>query len=167
MNSGLDDISEQQSRHIRKALNNWRAVWNRRLSIDRADRGSIAIFDVSIEPEGEIEPSKGRYNRQETSGLATNINQRDSYHEKDWRRPGFWRHASEYWLLANLFVEKMVSAERGIEAVENPPTGRSSSCQVEMKILSRYGDTDMSTLHEFLSSRMPIRKYSSVDTAPE
>ena len=58
MSSGLEDISEQHSKHIRTALDNWRVVWNRRLSIDRADNGSIAIFDVSIEPEGEIETSE-------------------------------------------------------------------------------------------------------------
>ncbi|KIW63708.1 hypothetical protein PV04_08691 [Phialophora macrospora] len=154
---GLDAPTEQQLQHVRRALANWKAVWNRRLSIDRLERSPIANFDVSIEPEGEGQANTGRYSHRWTSNTVLDSgNFSHNNNHDDWRRPGFWRHASEYWLLASLFVEQFESAERGIQAVENISGRGGSAFRSETRILSRYDETDMTALHKFLSSCMQV-----------
>jgi hypothetical protein len=150
---GLDVPTEQQLQHVKRALTNWKAVWNRRLSIDRLERSPIASFDIPIEPEGEDQASRAQYGHQRASNTFFDSGSLGHNNNKDdWRRAGFWRHASEYWLLARLFLEQFESAERGIQAVEGLSGPGGSTCQNETKILSRYDETDMTALHKFLSS---------------
>lgn len=72
---------------------NWKAVWNR-YTFHRVDRS----FDVLITPD-------------------QNDDQPDT--EKVWLRPGFWRHASEYWLLSKIFLERMIvlQSEQNVDDV--------------------------------------------------
>ncbi|EXJ55240.1 hypothetical protein A1O7_08166 [Cladophialophora yegresii CBS 114405] len=125
MSLDVDAPTEQQLQRVRRALNNWKAVWNRRLSIDRFERSPIASFD-------NVEFSQK--------------------HSDDWRRAGFWRHASEYWLLARLFLEQFESAERGRQDGKNLSRRGISACQNQTRILRRYDETDMTELHKFLCS---------------
>ena len=66
---------------VQRGLTNWKLVWNQRL-LNRDEH----YFDVQVtEQQHQQTPS-------DESGM--------------WRRPGFWRHASEFWLLAQLYVDR-------------------------------------------------------------
>jgi hypothetical protein len=151
MGISFGGIVEQQSRIVQTALRNWKAVWNRRLSIERSERCSIALFDVSIEPEGEV-----RSMRDQLVGCAvvannvprTNVGGSDVV---DWRRPGFWRHASEYWLLVQVFLEQMQIAQSEIQQ-SRPPYRHDLSDQIQTRILDRCDEADTSKLHNFLAA---------------
>ncbi len=144
MSLELEDPADRELQHVRTALKNWKAIWNRRLSIDRCERGPIAYFDISIEPEGETQVTPSPYVDD------------GNCHSNDWRRAGFWRHASEYWLLARVFVDEMESAQRRAQAAKSVSRADTSICPSELKILSRYDEKDMSELHSFLASCMQI-----------
>lgn len=66
---------------IQRGLTSWKLVWNRRLL-----NGDERYFDVQVT---EQQPQQ---NPPDESGM--------------WRRPGFWRHASEFWLFAQLYVDR-------------------------------------------------------------
>ena len=55
--------------------------------------------------------------------------------------------------LRNSSWERMESAQHGIQ---NSKALRGGGKQTEVKVLSRYDETDMSTLHEFLCYRMLV-----------
>ena len=75
---------ESQLIPVKIGLANWKSVWHQRLMNN--DEG---FFDIVV--------TSSSCNK---SGLPCN--------EPDmWRRPGFWRYASEYWLLAQLYVERL------------------------------------------------------------
>ncbi|KIW22184.1 uncharacterized protein PV07_12095 [Cladophialophora immunda] len=143
MGNGIIDDIKQRLGPVRRGLKNWRAVWNRRLAIDRSNKGTIASFDISIEPETEACGSQDELN------IVTRTDH-ELCHSEDWRRPGFWRHASEYWLLCRVFLERMESTQKGLEAAENLSGQGSARSRVESKILARYDETDMEELHRFL-----------------
>ncbi|KIY01583.1 uncharacterized protein Z520_03135 [Fonsecaea multimorphosa CBS 102226] len=143
MGNGIIDDMRQRLGPVRKGLKNWRAVWNRRLGIDRSNTGSITSFDISIEPETEARSS------QEELSIVVERDQ-GPYHNENWRRPGFWRHASEYWLLCRIFVERMESTEMGLDAAETLSGLENARSRAESKILDRYDETDMEELRRFL-----------------
>jgi hypothetical protein len=69
------------SQSIQRGLTNWKLVWNRRLL-----NGDERHFAVPVTEQ------QHQQNRPDVSGM--------------WRRPGFWRHAPEFWLLAQLYVDR-------------------------------------------------------------
>jgi hypothetical protein len=152
VSAGLDESFEQQSRHMHIALRNWKAVWNRRLSIDRAETRSISAFDVPINPQGENQFARDRCAAIGASNTEVNGDTSSEPQSGDWRRPGFWRHASEYWLLARIFVERMSSSQQ----VAQVSTRIGSDSESEMSLIRRYDEKDMTRLHSFLSSHMYI-----------
>jgi hypothetical protein len=55
-----------------------------------------------------------------------------------WRRPGFWKYASEYWLLAQLHLERVCLASQ-----EATPDG-------EARITEQVDDSEMNQLKGFI-----------------
>jgi hypothetical protein len=95
-----------QFAHIRMGLANWKAVWNQRTLND-----DERFFDVPIttgltrsnsKDDSQKEPREA--NRQLTQPLPHHIPEDEP---SMWKRSGFWRHAPEYWLLANLYLDRM------------------------------------------------------------
>ncbi|RFU24367.1 hypothetical protein B7463_g11972, partial [Scytalidium lignicola] len=91
--------SETQFQPVLNGINNWKAVWNRRFV-----NGDDDIFDVPI--------------AENTAGTAR-VGMMDIG-----QHLGFWTHASEYWLLARLILNQMLSSSSNrIEASEDEPAG--------------------------------------------
>lgn len=143
MGHGVIDNIEESLVPARRALDNWRKVWNRRLSIERSDADAITSFDISIEPGSEA------LRRQEESETIMNKNA-EPFHNDDWRRPGFWRHASENWLLCHRFVELLALEDKRLEPPEALWGQKETRTRSGGNILRRYDETDMEELHRFL-----------------
>jgi len=142
MGNGIIDNIQERLVPVRRGLENWRKVWNRRLSIERSNTDAITSFDISIEPGSEAHARQ-----QEFDALMAKA---EPFHNDDWRRPGFWRHASENWLLCCRFAELLGFSEKRIEPAETTSDKEDARYRIGSKILRRYDNTDMGDLHKFL-----------------
>lgn len=143
MGNGIIDNIEERLVPVRRGLENWRKVWNRRLSIERSNADAITSFDISIEPGSEARACQQQFD-------ALMAKRAEPFHNDDWRRPGFWRHASENWLLCRRFVELLAFAEKGLEPAETLSGQEETRSRIGSNILRRYDETDMEELHKFL-----------------
>ncbi|KAK5191957.1 hypothetical protein LTR20_010968 [Exophiala xenobiotica] len=95
-----------QFAHIRMGLENWKAVWNQRTLND-----DERFFDVPITTGLTRNNSKDN-SQKEPQEANRQLTQPPPHHIPEdepsmWKRSGFWRHAPEYWLLANLYLDRM------------------------------------------------------------
>jgi hypothetical protein len=66
-----------------------------------------------------------------------------------WRRVGFMRHANEFWLLANLVVDRMTS-RRMVE--DNVNTEQGISYASENHVLPQYDQNNMRQVNELIAN---------------
>jgi len=125
----LDPVRGLRSQYqpIQNGISNWKAVWNRRISTC-ADNPT----DVSIRPGNE-------------NTLLEND-------EELWRRPGFWKHAAEFWLLSRIFLERLIFSQHGVEATSHFLEQEDSLCGVGSRIRGEYDDTNMRQLHTYIKN---------------
>lgn len=123
----LDPVRGAQSQYqpLRNGISNWKAVWNRRI-FTYAD----SSIDISIGPESE-------------QTLPENC-------DALWKRPGFWKHAAEFWLLSRIFLERLASSQHGVEAHYPFSQPENPLCEVEPCIRGEHDDTNMTQLHTFI-----------------
>jgi hypothetical protein len=108
---------ESQLEPIRTGLANWKSVWHQR-SVNNDE----CFFDILV---------TGWYKNGSTETILPNDE------PSMWRRPGFWRYAPEFWLLAQLYLERMQFASQ--KAIENGEARLSSECDDgEMIQLKRF-----------------------------
>jgi hypothetical protein len=113
-------------------ISNWKAVWNRRV-FNRDDHS----FDVLIGPED-----------------GQSVSDTDM-----WRRPGFWKHASEFWLLSRILLDRMVSSQRGAEAAETLSGSDNTRCEVEPHMLDEYDETSLIRINGFIRNFQALKTH--------
>lgn len=73
-----------------------------------------------------------------------------------WRRIGFVKHASEYWLLASLLLDRMCIAERhSLVEIDQPSSSKSHFTspqeQILHAVLHRYDETSMQQVNDLIA----------------
>lgn len=118
--------SESQLLPMRNALENWKVVWAKYIH-EFANTLDHAPLGIAI-----ITP------------------------QNMWKRIGFMRHASEYWLLASLKLDRICIAERqsleedqGAEA--SPTNIPSVSGQIDHPVLQKYDETSMQQVNDLIA----------------
>ena len=110
--SGLATATSAQVRSGEVGLVNWKAIWNHIALCGSVDfPSSFALLQDQDEVDGEREL---------------------------WKRPGFWRHASEYWLLLRVMVDRIV-ARKG----DGARAGEAAGLFGEKGVYVTYADKGM------------------------
>jgi len=124
-----------QFHRLRAGLDNWEAVWNQRLKNNDEKFFDSIVATAALSPyrksEGDL-----------------------------WKRPGFWKNAPEYWLLAHLVLEHMESAQQSTEAADELSGINGSHLNVGGHVHGTIEDTGMRSLHSFLVTVGPVRQVS-------
>lgn len=118
-------LGDQQFSGIRRGLENWEAVWNCRMM-----NNDEQFFDAIVT----------------TSEFQSGIE------KQAWARPGFWRNAAEYWLLAMVMLNKMEAAYTSTNAADELSGCTALHVNVSSHISGKMEDADMESLHTFLRS---------------
>ncbi|KAJ9654432.1 hypothetical protein H2198_006512 [Neophaeococcomyces mojaviensis] len=121
---------DEQFDRIRAGIDNWEAVWHRRLR-----NNDEHFFDAVV--------------------ATTMLSPQCDSHIDPWKRPGFWKNAAEYWLLAQLMLERMVSARQSAQAARELSGMHGLHWEVDSHINDLIEDDGMERLHFFLTSAMP------------
>ncbi|OAL34340.1 hypothetical protein AYO20_06393 [Fonsecaea nubica] len=124
--------SESQVEAMENAIANWRVIWKLGLTLDGSRGSRKSATTTSTES-----------NQTAGSGLDST---------ESWKRTGFMRKAPEYWLLAQVKLKRLSSAQRSLEAAESLSGINSWLCNVPGTILPRYDETSMEQLSDFISS---------------
>lgn len=114
---------ESQLGTFRRALENWKTVWARYRTQDLTSCKHNLLGDSVLNP--------------------TNM----------WQRVGFIKHASDYWLLASLILDRICIAERQILSSERNDDYR-SELPVDGPIqnpVSRYDETSMQQVNDLIA----------------
>lgn len=122
-NIDLDMGAESQLYSVQIALDNWASVWMR-----RRRNNNEKFFDFIVVTD-------------------------DDYREKnnsDWRKPGFWKHALEYWNLAHVVLKHMVAARESVQAADSLCGLYAFHREVSCHVGDVVDDTSMDNLHRFL-----------------
>lgn len=122
--------SDSQCLTMRNAIANWRVVWNLQFMSKSQD------FDGIHDPTAM--PSAGKT-------------------KAPWKRIGFMRNAPEYWLLARIILERLESTQRSLEAAESLSGHANWRCNMPVSMLSKYDETSMEQLNEFITSFEALR----------
>lgn len=128
--------SELQFQPILNGISNWKSVWNRRLLNHDEENFDVIITSSTCQTDQF---------QQKEYGISS-----DSH--PIWKRPGFWRHASEYWLLSRIFVERMISSCRSLEAADilSGPDGLHS--RVGIHVHGSCEEARLKRLNEFIAN---------------
>ncbi|KAI1618962.1 hypothetical protein EDD37DRAFT_606874 [Exophiala viscosa] len=122
--------SESQLAAMANAIINWKDIWRLR---------SVNGFK-DCHGHVHLEPSPSQLGRHEV-----------------WKRTGFMRRAPEYWLLAQAKLERLESSQRSLEAAESLSGRDNWLANVPGTVLSKYDETSMEQLSEFISSFQAMR----------
>ncbi|KIW89239.1 uncharacterized protein Z519_10092 [Cladophialophora bantiana CBS 173.52] len=122
--------SDAQFETLRNAIINWRVVWNLRFEPDFVD--CYGTHDLWA-PQCMTEP------------------------DTPWKRIGFYRNASEYWLLARVMLEKVESFRKTDEAEHSPLECKDSRGTGVPLILSKFDETSMDQVNDLITSFQPLR----------
>lgn len=128
-NSSLVMPHKSQLSSIRTGLENWKSIWNRR-SLNDDER----FFDVLIATLEHKNAAGQRYQHEHIPADEPSM----------WKRSGFWRYAPEYWLLANLSLDR----------IESSPFSHNSMIDMGSR---KYDDMSMSRLKEVISNFQSAR----------
>lgn len=123
----LDPVinGEQQFESLRIAVENWASVWQRRLKNNNERFFDTIIATAALHPR---------------SGAGFN----------SWKRPGFWKNATEYWLLVRTKLDRMESALRSAEAANELSGLNGLHREVSNHSSDEVDDDTMLRLHNFL-----------------
>lgn len=125
----LDPVcgAKSQFRPLFHGISNWKAVWNRRIFGSADNSIDVVISPSSGQPLAEVGNTS-------------------------WKRAGVWKHAAEFWLLSQIYLDRMASSQQGLKANDHLLQPDNPSCEVEPRVRGEYDDTNMNHLHTFISN---------------
>lgn len=123
----LDPVlgDEEQFVGLRIGIDTWEGVRNQRL------RSNDEQFFDSIVTTAALSP-----------GIETTSD--------SWKKPGFWKNAAEFWLLACVMLERMVAAQQSATAADELSGMTRLHLNVGPHVHNGIEDTEMRSLHSFL-----------------
>jgi hypothetical protein len=71
--------------------------------------------------------------------------------EDMWKRVGFMQHAYEFWLLANLIVERVLLVKMPVDSPDPDPDQNDRGAIIE-PVLHRYNQYNMQQVNDLISS---------------
>lgn len=140
---------ESQIRPVQHGLNNWKLMWNRRTA-----RGQEHFFDAHLEVEAPDHSSTQSTGTSASLGQTTNRFPGDCELAKqrhEWHRAGFWKKATEFWLLAQVMLDRLKSWRRSTIAAEGLSGSVGQHTNVKAHLLANStADETLADLHKFL-----------------
>lgn len=125
----LDPVlgGEEQLDTLRIGIDTWESIWKRRLRNNDERFFDPVITTASLTSSSGVEAST-----------------------EPWKRPGFWKNAAEYWLLARLILERMMAAHEGAMAADELSGTTGLHLNIGPHVYYRGECNDMRNLRSFL-----------------
>ena len=124
LNPRVDDTAQFDS--LKVALNNWEAVYNQRLRNNDEKYFDAIVATAILNPDPE-------------------------YRARSWKDVGFWGNAGEYWLLARVILDHMVTERESFIPTDEIPPLRISQDTKEPEASTEGETIGMDSMHSLLT----------------
>lgn len=140
---------ESQARPVQHGLDNWKLIWNRRTA-----RGQEHFFDAHLEVEKPDVSSAQWAGDPAVLGqtmFASSGDREFAHQTQEWHRAGFWKKATEFWLLAQVMLDRLKTWRRSTIAAEglSGSTGQHANMKPHL-LANSTADETLADLHKFL-----------------